>query len=1287
MPPRSAAVQNALRRRRQVVAAGAEPPQAGVVFVTNEIPNVIAGLDYNFQIVAYSVYNGPGGQTQSGLPLLYQLDLGELPDGIILTENGLLTGNSTDIETFNVRIRAYIDPSYLNQNEEGEPAVVLPATHDYEIVCAANAYELENPVSIITTSPLPNGIVGQTYSLQLQAGGGVAGIEWSVTVGSLPAGLTLQLNGQLVGTPTAPGAETFTVEATDGSTSDTLACSLSILAEPLILPDPGAIIITTQSPLPSGVVGMSYTPVHLQYTGSSLPVVWSIVSGAFPTGLTMSGNGFITGIPTASGPFTVTLRASDGVAFDGTKLFVMTVLGATAGVVVTAPAAGGSYGAGTAVALGWTCANQPASPAWEVQAYTGSLPAGVITTTTPVEGSPGVWTATTTLPASLPAATNYGVRITETTTGGFGQAGPFTVTAYPAIAITTSGALTSAAVSVLMTPVQFVATGGIGTLTWTKSAGTLPTGVTLSSSGLLSGTPAAAGPYTFTVTASDGIGPPASVACSLAVTQSTVIVITSGSPLPAATLNAVYTPVQLTQTGGTTPTWSVTVGSLPTGLSLSSGGLLSGTPTVLGTSTFTVSAVEAAHTTGTKVFALSVLPVLAPGTQQIAFRDGTILTVGEGCAATILNGATGGASTSVSPFYTLSQTLDLAAKSAPPAGTLIAGNAPNGCPLGLKVTMTAGHFEMQNLSRGYISGQPLGCPVYFQTVDANIPGRIVMFGEEYCGATHVGDAWSLVKPTTPKHPARSNVSNVAGGPYEPSKSIHMLDGGESMYWRFLPSADPHEALPSALTIANALTVVEVDETRIAAWPFLGYLMDLSQHDAANYTNVNLPAQQVRMTALTRIEFMHAHHPGPATNLNPNPYKTWYTGLYTISPEDGASQNLRPGWYYSILFYGLYVCRHPAASNAQGTYEYFLGLLRTFCRTAINRTDAAGIYKGMQCDEGATSFTYNGTILFARMGTGGAAGGIPFYGKTWDTALVLGELLTEGNDPLIHDAWERRLVQLENENSPFTGNSGGNASGPSTGTRGAAHVMESWWLFRKVCLLKGGSYTARAATLKTKASTYLGKIWTAVDQSATCTAALGVATKTKWVPITQTPTVTPITTGALGGNTEGMFKWITRWMVDEALHPTRLAEWKDMVSWWYTNNVRFIGNGMAEAAYRMYPDMSGGGATWNNTPIQVFNSPGNANNSYNNYPHQIEEMPIFAYLSSWFPGAVAPGGLTWLQLYDQLCKMAYADPSVKFPGMSSSPTGVTGASNSGNGALNYNIWPQKHTGLFCQGYTL
>jgi len=67
----------------------------------------------------------------------------------------------------------------------------------------------------ITTSALPDGAVGQSYSATLTAQGGRAPYTWSLAGGAPPNGLALADSGLLAGTPTGSGRFTFTAVVTD----------------------------------------------------------------------------------------------------------------------------------------------------------------------------------------------------------------------------------------------------------------------------------------------------------------------------------------------------------------------------------------------------------------------------------------------------------------------------------------------------------------------------------------------------------------------------------------------------------------------------------------------------------------------------------------------------------------------------------------------------------------------------------------------------------------------------------------------------------------------------------------------------------------------------------------------------------------------------------------------------------------------------------------------------------------------------------------------------------------
>jgi hypothetical protein len=136
--------------------------------------------------------------------------------------------------------------------------------------------------------------------------------------------------------------------------------------------------------------------------------------------------------------------------------------------------------------------------------------------------------------------------------------------------------------------------GGTSPYVFTVTAGSLPPGVVLSSSGTLSGTPTTAGLFTFTVRGTDAAGCFAERSYTLAVNAASCPPLTlSPATLPNAILNTAYSQT-ITGSGGSAPfRFAVTAGSLPTGLTLSQAGVLSGTPTVAGPYSFTITGANA----------------------------------------------------------------------------------------------------------------------------------------------------------------------------------------------------------------------------------------------------------------------------------------------------------------------------------------------------------------------------------------------------------------------------------------------------------------------------------------------------------------------------------------------------------------------------------------------------------------------------------------------------------------------------------------------------------------------
>jgi hypothetical protein len=122
------------------------------------------------------------------------------------------------------------------------------------------------------------------------------------------------------------------------------------------------------------------------------------------------------------------------------------------------------------------------------------------------------------------------------------------------------------------------ATGGTAPYTWAVTSGNLPAGLTLSSGGAISGTATASGTSTFTVTVTDSANPVHTAIGSLNITINGKLTInTSGALTPVGAAGSAYSS-PLAATGGVGPlAWVLNSGTLPTGLSLSATGTVTGT--------------------------------------------------------------------------------------------------------------------------------------------------------------------------------------------------------------------------------------------------------------------------------------------------------------------------------------------------------------------------------------------------------------------------------------------------------------------------------------------------------------------------------------------------------------------------------------------------------------------------------------------------------------------------------------------------------------------------------------
>ncbi len=150
------------------------------------------------------------------------------------------------------------------------------------------------------------------------------------------------------------------------------------------------------------------------------------------------------------------------------------------------------------------------------------------------------------------------------------------------------------------------ASGGVTPYEWFVTSGSLPAGLSLSTSGVISGTPTANGPFAFEVLANDTESPPQTAAAQLSITIAPPGLTVTTASLPAGVTEVSYT-ANLTAAGGVEPySWSLASGDLPAGLSLSTDGAISGMPTTSGTSDFTVQVTDSGSPPQTAMADLSI---------------------------------------------------------------------------------------------------------------------------------------------------------------------------------------------------------------------------------------------------------------------------------------------------------------------------------------------------------------------------------------------------------------------------------------------------------------------------------------------------------------------------------------------------------------------------------------------------------------------------------------------------------------------------------------------------------
>uniref|UniRef100_UPI0035B5530E putative Ig domain-containing protein n=1 Tax=Xanthomonas hortorum TaxID=56454 RepID=UPI0035B5530E len=462
-----------------------------IVVAPTALPAATRGTAYS------QVLTASGGTA----PYTYAVSAGSVPAGLTLASNGTLSGNPTAEGSFNFTVTAT----------------------DANTFTAAQAYALTvaSPNLALPASTLPAGTAGQAYAATIApATGGTAPYSYAVTAGALPTGVVVDVaTGALSGTPTVAGTFNFTLTVSDSTPSPAAQASRSYtltIAAPVVVIAPTA--------LPAAMRGTAYSQA-LSASGGTAPYTYAVSAGNVPAGLTLAGNGTLSGNPTVEGSFNFTVTATDANNFTAAQAYALTVAGpnlALPASTLPAGTAGQAYAATIAPATGGTAPYSYALSA-------GALPTGVV-----LDAATGGLSGTPTLSGTF----NFTLTATDSTPSPAAQASRSYAVTIAAATLVLAQPTLPPAVSGSAYNQVLTASGGVAPYRYSIASGTLPAGLTLASDGTLSGTPTTQGTSSFTIAVAD--------AGNASATQAYSFTVSDAAPVAVADVAATMTDAAVT---------------------------------------------------------------------------------------------------------------------------------------------------------------------------------------------------------------------------------------------------------------------------------------------------------------------------------------------------------------------------------------------------------------------------------------------------------------------------------------------------------------------------------------------------------------------------------------------------------------------------------------------------------------------------------------------------------------------------------------------------------------------
>lgn len=539
-------------------------------------------------------------------------------------------------------LRADVPPWFGSAKAGIMGIATVPGPYTFTLRVTSGTVQFERTFTVRVTSlrsgetlPLPDAYVGQPYAYTLRAEGATGQVSWALDPGA-PVWVGLTGDGVLSGTPPAPGWYHIPLQVSDAVSTIHISVGVQVNS-----------VRVTSGLLPNAVQNQTYS-AQVEATGGVEPYTFEL-NGGLPSGLTMDAEGAIGGsCNTGPGryPFDVTVRDAAGASHRRTLTIFVTEVPARLPMFR-------EHGIGlddctvfVPCQRGFWVQNGGVAPfSWSATGLPPGLSMRTITTNgTPGDGEiVGVPTATGTYFVNV---TVTGADLTSST-----QTFPLTVSPLAVRPDSTNPEFRQPFETTLRV------LGGTGPYTGTIVTGDLPAGLSFNgATGVISGTPLDSSGTHVVYRFTDGLGQTVTQSFGLHVGNPPGLWINSGADLGYPLTGSPYNN-QLWACCAPGYVWSAMPSTLPPGLTLSSGGLLSGTPSAAGVFSFLVSVADAANLSVvvTRRFTMTTTPLSPRWTGEPTGNVGTAYSL-----ALEATGATGAITWTVAPYSYLPPGLSLA---------------------------------------------------------------------------------------------------------------------------------------------------------------------------------------------------------------------------------------------------------------------------------------------------------------------------------------------------------------------------------------------------------------------------------------------------------------------------------------------------------------------------------------------------------------------------------------------------------------------------------------------------